>query len=137
MKLAGFLNVEYFASLIVTAFRTSAVGHLFLVTVGTFGEAVAFQSIVSPPRRGAFLGVSPLWIRHGIEFLVKSCRLSAINFDLIPIVRVKPDLVKECLRLTADSRKPRALSYFSILSRISFNAAQRGSSTAVEQEHCS
>jgi hypothetical protein len=74
MKLAGFFNVEYFASLIVTAFRTSAVGHLFLVTVGALGEAVAFQSIVGTPGRGALLGVSPFWIRHGLRFLLAAFR---------------------------------------------------------------
>jgi hypothetical protein len=81
MKLAGFFNVEHFASLIVTAFRASAMGHLFLMTVGAFRKAVAFQSIVGPPGRGALLRVSPFWIRHGLRFLVRGCRLSALSVD--------------------------------------------------------
>jgi hypothetical protein len=47
MKLAGFLNVEDFATLIVTAFRARPVRHFLFVTVGALGKAVAFQTIVS------------------------------------------------------------------------------------------
>jgi hypothetical protein len=46
MKLAGFLNVEDFASLIVTALGARTVRHFLLVTVGALGKAVALESIV-------------------------------------------------------------------------------------------
>jgi hypothetical protein len=63
--LAGFFDVENFASLIVSALGTGAVGHFFLVTVGTLGQAVAFQSVVGAPGGGALLGMATFWIRHG------------------------------------------------------------------------
>jgi hypothetical protein len=49
MKLAGFLNVEDFASLIVTALGARPVRHFLLVTIGALGKAVAFQTIVGAP----------------------------------------------------------------------------------------
>lgn len=66
MNLAGFFDVENFASLIVSALRARAVGHFLLVAVGTFGKAMTLQKIVGAPRRGALLGVSSFWIRHGV-----------------------------------------------------------------------
>jgi len=48
-ELAGFFNVENFASLIVTALRAGAMRHLFLVTVGTLGKAVGLQRVVGAP----------------------------------------------------------------------------------------
>ena len=44
VKLAGFFDVEDFASLIVSALRAGAVRHFLLVTVGTLGKAVAFRA---------------------------------------------------------------------------------------------
>jgi hypothetical protein len=63
--LAGFLDIENFASLIVSALGAGAVGHFLLVTVGALGKAVAFQGIVGAPGGGALLGVATFWIRHG------------------------------------------------------------------------
>ena len=91
--LAGFFNIEDFASFIVTALGAGAVRHLFLVAVGALGKAVRLQRIVSAPGGGAFLGVSPFRIRHDSKFLSrkprwpaaenpKSCQLSAISFQL-------------------------------------------------------
>jgi hypothetical protein len=40
--LAGFLDVQNFATFIVTALRAGAVRHFALVTVGAFGERVTF-----------------------------------------------------------------------------------------------
>jgi hypothetical protein len=81
VQLAGFFDVKNFATLIVTAFGTGAMRHLFLVTVGALGKTVAFQSVVGAPCGSALLGVSPFWIRHGIEFLF-SRKLSALNRQL-------------------------------------------------------
>src|ERR1700729_3860583 len=64
-ELAGFLNVENFSSFIVAAFGAGAVRHFLFVTVGAFREGMALQGVVSAPGGGAFLGVSPFWIRHG------------------------------------------------------------------------
>jgi hypothetical protein len=82
LELAGFFEVEDFASLIVAALGAGAMRHFFLVAVGAFGKAVAFQRVVGAPGRSAFLGVSPFWIRHGIEFLSEkaiSYKLSAFS----------------------------------------------------------
>jgi hypothetical protein len=89
VELAGFFNVENFASLIVPALRAGAVGHLFLVTVGTFGKAVSFQSIMGAPGGSALLGVSPFWIRH-LKFLLAAFRLPPkIGSVKIPILSNK------------------------------------------------
>jgi hypothetical protein len=63
-ELAGFLDVENFSSLIVSALGAGAMRHFFLVAVGTLGKAVAFQSVVGAPGGGALLGVTTFWIRH-------------------------------------------------------------------------
>jgi hypothetical protein len=55
--------------------------HFFLVTVGALGKTVALECVVGAPGGSAFLGVSPFWIRHGIEFLSLK-KLSAISFQL-------------------------------------------------------
>ncbi len=68
-RLAGFFDVENFASLIVPALGTGAVRHLLLVAVRALGKAVGLESIVGAPGGSALLGVSAFWIRHGIEFL--------------------------------------------------------------------
>src|ERR1700682_985951 len=47
--LAGFLNVEDIASLIVAALGASAVGHFLFVTVGALGEGMALECVVSAP----------------------------------------------------------------------------------------
>jgi hypothetical protein len=65
MELAGFFDVEDFASFVIPALGAGTVRHLFLMAVGAFGKAVGFQGVVSPPGGGALLGVSPFWIRHG------------------------------------------------------------------------
>ena len=67
MKLAGFLDVENFAPLIVSALRTRAVGHFLLVAVGTFGKAMTLQKIMGAPSGGALLGMTSFWIGHGIR----------------------------------------------------------------------
>src|ERR1700758_1594198 len=64
-ELAGFFDVENFASLIVSALGAGAVRHFLFVTVGALGKAMALQSIVGAPRGGALLGVATFWIRHG------------------------------------------------------------------------
>ena len=59
LQLAGFFDVENFASLIVSALGASAVRHLFFVAVGTLGKAVALQCVVGAPgRRCAFVNVA-------------------------------------------------------------------------------
>jgi hypothetical protein len=67
--LAGFFDVQDFASLIVTALGAGAMRHFLLVTVGALGKTMALESVVGAPGGSAFLGVSPFRIRHGIEFL--------------------------------------------------------------------
>ena len=44
LRLAGFFDVENFASFVVTALGAGAVRHLALVAVGALGEAVAFSA---------------------------------------------------------------------------------------------
>jgi hypothetical protein len=48
-ELAGFFDVENFASFVVTALRASTVRHLLLVTVWALGKAVALQCVVGAP----------------------------------------------------------------------------------------
>lgn len=79
MKLAGFLNLDNFAPLIVPALGAGAVRHFLFVAVGTLGKAVAFESVVGAPGRGALLRVSPFWIRHGSKFLSRGLRASRKN----------------------------------------------------------
>jgi hypothetical protein len=69
VRLAGFLDIENFPALIVAAFRAGAVRHFLLVTVRALGKAVALQCIMSAPGRGALLGMTSFWIRHGLNFL--------------------------------------------------------------------
>jgi hypothetical protein len=64
-RLTGFFDVENFASLIVAALGAGAMRHLLLVAIRALGKGMAFQSVVRAPGGGAFLGVSPFWIRHG------------------------------------------------------------------------
>jgi hypothetical protein len=64
-ELAGFPDVENFASLIVAAFGASAMRHFLLVAVRALGQGVTFQGIVCAPCRRALLGMSPFRIRHG------------------------------------------------------------------------
>src|SRR5579863_2448270 len=95
--LAGFLDFENFPALIVSAFRASPMRHLALMAVGTFGERVVFQEIVSAPASGPRLGVSPFWIWHLIPLLeaawinVPACReyLLALTTADLPQVRRK------------------------------------------------
>src|ERR1700758_1064772 len=63
-RLAGFLDFHEFAPFVVPALGAGAMRHLFLVEVGTPRKRVLGRRIVRPPRRGAFLGVSPFRIRH-------------------------------------------------------------------------
>src|ERR1700716_1711141 len=53
--LAGFLNVEDIASLIVAAFGASAVRHFLFVAVRAFGKGMALKRIVGASGRGALL----------------------------------------------------------------------------------
>src|SRR5437660_3551496 len=63
-RLAGFLDFHDFAPFVVPALGAGAMRHLFFVAVWTLRQRVLGQRIVRPPRRGAFLGVSPFRIRH-------------------------------------------------------------------------
>ena len=63
-NLAGLFGVENLASLVVSAFGTYTVRHLLLVTVGTLGERVGSEKVVSAATSGASFGVPPFWIRH-------------------------------------------------------------------------
>jgi hypothetical protein len=54
-ELAGFPDVENFASLIVAAFGASAVRHFLFVAVGAFGKGMALKRIVGASGRGALL----------------------------------------------------------------------------------
>src|SRR5450631_3329604 len=62
--LAGFLDIENFATLVVAALRASAVRQLAFVTIRAFGERPARECIVGTPGAGALLGVPPFWIGH-------------------------------------------------------------------------
>ena len=63
-RLAGFLDLEDFAVLVVAAFGASVVRQLALVAVRTFGERLRRQMIVCATLRGARLGMAPLRIWH-------------------------------------------------------------------------
>src|SRR5579864_6505642 len=63
-RLAGFLDFHDFAPFVVPALGAGAMRHLLFVAVWTLRQRVFGQRIVRPPRRGAFLGVSPFRIRH-------------------------------------------------------------------------
>jgi len=79
-ELAGFFDVENFASFIVTALGTGAMRHFLFVTVGALGKAVAFERVVSPPGRGAFLRMASFWIRHVLNsFEAFSSQPSALS----------------------------------------------------------
>ncbi len=66
--LAGLLDLDYFAALIVTAFRANTMRHFPLVTVRTLGERVFGERIMSAPGAGTLLRMSPFWIRHKIPY---------------------------------------------------------------------
>jgi hypothetical protein len=85
-KLAGFFDVENFASLIVPALGAGVVGHLFLVTVGALRKGMAFESVVGAPGRSALLGVSPFWIRHGSKFLLAAIVSAAENLSKLSAI---------------------------------------------------
>jgi hypothetical protein len=65
-QLAGFLDFENFASLIVPALGASAMWHFLFMAVGALGKAVAFERVVRPPGRGAPLRMTSFWIWHGL-----------------------------------------------------------------------
>src|SRR5690348_5987013 len=71
-RLFGFLDFQYFASLIVAALRACAVRHLAFVTIRALGERDAAQGIVRAPGCSAALGVPPFRIGHWSPF---SCEL--------------------------------------------------------------
>jgi hypothetical protein len=60
----GFLRLEDFATLVLTALGACTVGQLALVAVGTLGEAGGSQRVMRATLGGAGLGVAPLRIRH-------------------------------------------------------------------------
>jgi hypothetical protein len=49
VRLAGFLDINDFASLIVPAFRAGAMRHLLFVAVGALRKAMALQGIMGAP----------------------------------------------------------------------------------------
>jgi hypothetical protein len=59
-----FGDFDYFATLILPAVGTHAVGEFRLMAVGTLGKAGGLQGIVSAARLGALMGVSSFGIRH-------------------------------------------------------------------------
>src|SRR3984893_15172356 len=67
-RLAGFLDVQNFAALIVAALGAGTMRHFALVAVRALGEGVTFVGVVSAPRACARFGVSPFWIWH-LRFL--------------------------------------------------------------------
>jgi hypothetical protein len=48
-QLAGFFDVQDFASFIVSALGTGAMRHFFLVAVGALGQGMAFECVVGTP----------------------------------------------------------------------------------------
>ena len=70
VQLAGFLDFENFASLIVPALGASAMWHFLFVAVGALGKAMALERIVRTPGGGAPLRMTSFWIWHG-EFLYR------------------------------------------------------------------
>jgi hypothetical protein len=48
-QLAGFFDVEDFASLIVSTLGAGAMRHFFLVAVGALGKGMAFECVVGAP----------------------------------------------------------------------------------------
>jgi hypothetical protein len=65
-QLAGFLDFQNFASLIVPALGASAMWHFLFMTVGALGKAVAFERIVRTPGGRAPLRMTSFWIWHGL-----------------------------------------------------------------------
>jgi len=62
--LAGFLDVQNFATFVVTALRASPMRHLALVAIWTFRERMALERIVGAPAAGSRFGVPSFWIWH-------------------------------------------------------------------------
>src|SRR6266403_387130 len=63
-RLAGFLDLNHFAPLVIATLGAGAMRHLFLVAIGTLGKGMLRQGIVRPPRGRPLLRVPPFWIRH-------------------------------------------------------------------------
>lgn len=63
----GCSDFDYFAAglAVFAAFRANTMGQLRLKAMGTIGKARDAQGVVSAARRGAALGVTSFWIRHG------------------------------------------------------------------------
>jgi hypothetical protein len=62
--LAGFLDIENFATLVVAALRAGTMRQLAFVAVGAFGERPARECVVGAPSAGALLGVPTFGIGH-------------------------------------------------------------------------
>src|SRR6185437_10740631 len=80
-RLFGFLNFQYFASLIVAALRACAMRHLAFVAIRALGKRDATQGIVRAPGSSAALGVPPFWIGHW-ESSRESYQFSPISSQL-------------------------------------------------------
>lgn len=65
MELAGFLDGEDGATLVLAALGADAMGELVLATVGAKADAGGREEVVAAALGGALLGVAPFWIRHG------------------------------------------------------------------------
>src|SRR5580692_2129554 len=76
--LAGFLDVQNFAAVVVAALGAGPMGHLAFVAIRTFGECVALQGVMGAPASGACFRVSPFWIRHLNSFVGTSVLARAL-----------------------------------------------------------
>src|ERR1700684_2393503 len=74
--LAGFLDVQNFAALVVAAFGARTMRPLALVAVRTFREGMAFERVMSAPASGSRFRVSPFWIWHLNSFSVSASVLA-------------------------------------------------------------
>jgi hypothetical protein len=62
--LAGFLNCNHYATLVLAALGANPVGQLALVAVGALGSADRCEEVVAAPLGGALFGVAAFRIRH-------------------------------------------------------------------------
>ena len=83
MTLAGFLDFENFAILIVSALGADMMGALALVTVGALRERAGGDGVVGAAKRGAPFGVAALWVRHGENPFAAGARADR-RFNLSP-----------------------------------------------------
>src|SRR5580704_16730787 len=69
--LAGFLDVQNFATFVVAALGAGPMRHLAFMAIRTFGECVALKGVMGAPASGAGFRVSPFWIRHLVSFFYR------------------------------------------------------------------